>query len=93
MARVLDQNVRGHSLCLVEALGWMLDEVGVDVLNLSLGTTHRALDAPMREVMDRAVARGAPIVSAAGGCPPCPRSWSQWCPWATPPSWSGWART
>ncbi|RKH74200.1 S8 family serine peptidase [Corallococcus aberystwythensis] len=72
VARVLDQNVRGHSLCLVEALGWMLDEVGVDVLNLSLGTIHRALEAPMREVIDRAAARGALIVSAAGGVPTLP---------------------
>lgn len=72
VARVLDQGVRGHSLCLVEALGWMLDEVGVDLLNLSLGTTLRALEAPMREVIDRAVARGAIIACAAGGVPTLP---------------------
>ncbi|MBN8228783.1 S8/S53 family peptidase [Corallococcus macrosporus] len=72
VARVLDRNVRGHSLCLVEAMGWMLDEVGVDVLNLSLGTPHRALEAPMREVVDRAAARGALIASAAGGMPTLP---------------------
>ena len=72
VARVLDESVRGHSLCLVEALGWMLDEVGVDVLNLSLGTTLRALEAPMREVTDRAAARGALIVCAAGASPSLP---------------------
>nr|WP_211486179.1 S8 family serine peptidase [Corallococcus exiguus] len=72
VARVLDQNIRGHSLCLVEAMGWMLDEVGVDVLNLSLGTTHRALEASMREVTDRAAARGAIIASSAGGMPTLP---------------------
>ncbi|RKH61563.1 S8/S53 family peptidase [Corallococcus llansteffanensis] len=72
VARVLDQGVRGHSLCLVEALGWMLDEVGVDLLNLSLGTTLRALETPMREVIDRAVARGAVVACAAGGVPTLP---------------------
>lgn len=72
VARVLDQGVRGHSLCLVEALGWMLDEVGVDLLNLSLGTTLRAMETPMREVIDRAVARGAVIACAAGGVPTLP---------------------
>jgi hypothetical protein len=50
----------------------MLDEVRVDLLNLSLGTTLRALEAPMREVIDRAVARGAVIACAAGGVPTLP---------------------
>jgi subtilisin family serine protease len=72
VARIFDQEVRAYSLCLVEALRWMLDEVGVELLNLSLGTTHRALEAPMREVLDRAVARGAVIVCAAGGVPTLP---------------------
>lgn len=72
VARILDPRARAHSLCLVEALGWMLDEVGVELLNLSLGTTHRALEAPMREVMDRAVARGAVIACAAGAVPTLP---------------------
>ncbi|TSC33955.1 S8 family serine peptidase [Corallococcus sp. Z5C101001] len=72
VARILDEGVRGHSLCLVEALGWMLDEVGVDLLNLSLGTTQRALEAPMREVVDRAVARGALILCSAGAMPTLP---------------------
>ncbi len=72
VARILDPELRAHSLCLVEALGWMLDEVGVELLNLSLGTTQRALEAPMREVIDRAVARGAIIVCAAGGEPALP---------------------
>ncbi|QRK07406.1 S8/S53 family peptidase [Archangium violaceum] len=72
VARIFDQEVRGYSLCLVEALRWMLDEVGVELLNLSLGTTHRALEAPMREVIDRAVARGAIIACAAGGVPTLP---------------------
>ncbi|RKG88489.1 hypothetical protein D7V88_14205 [Corallococcus terminator] len=72
VARVLDEGVRGHSLCLVEALGWMLDEVGVDLLNLSLGTTLRALESPMREVTDRAAARGAVILCSAGGMPTLP---------------------
>lgn len=72
VARIFDQEVRAYSLCLVEALAWMLDEVGVELLNLSLGTTHRAMEAPMREVLDRAVARGAVIVCAAGGVPTLP---------------------
>ncbi|MHA7628568.1 S8 family serine peptidase [Corallococcus sp. M7] len=66
VARVLDRNSRGHSLCLVEAMGWMLEEVGVDVLNLSLGTPHRTMEASMRELTDRAAARGAVIASSAG---------------------------
>ncbi|MGE6761053.1 S8 family serine peptidase [Corallococcus interemptor] len=72
VARVLDRNIRGHSLCLVEAMGWMLEEVGVDVLNLSLGTFQRAMEAPMRELVDRAAARGALIASSAGGEPTLP---------------------
>jgi hypothetical protein len=72
VARVLEQNVRGHSLCLVEALGWMLDEVGVDVLNLSLGTPNPAMMSAMHEVVERAVARGATLFIAAGGVPTLP---------------------
>jgi hypothetical protein len=72
VARIFDQEVRAYSLCLVEALRWMLDEVGVDLLNLSLGTTHRAMEAPMREVLDRAAGRGAVIACAAGGVPTLP---------------------
>lgn len=72
VARVLDEGVRGHSLCLLEALGWMLDEVGVDVLNLSLGTSQRALEPAMRDVTDRAAARGALVVCAAGAGPTLP---------------------
>lgn len=72
VARIFHQEVRAHSLCLVEALGWMLDEVGVELLNLSLGTTQRALEAPMREVIDRAVERGAVVVCAAGELPTLP---------------------
>jgi hypothetical protein len=72
VARIFNQEVRAHSLCLVEALGWMLDEVGVELLNLSLGTTLRALEAPMRQVIDRAVARGAVIACAAGAVPTLP---------------------
>lgn len=72
VARIFDQEVRAHSLCLVEALRWMLDEVGVDLLNLSLGTTYRAMEAPMREVLERAAGRGAVIACAAGGVPTLP---------------------
>ncbi|MBM7115546.1 S8/S53 family peptidase [Archangium primigenium] len=72
VARIFGHQVHASSLCLVEALDWMLDDVGVDLLNLSLGTTEDGMEAPMREVIDRAVARGAVIVCSAGALPTLP---------------------
>jgi len=72
VARIFGEQVRASSVCLLEALRWMLDEVGVELLNLSLGTFEFALEAPLREVLERAVARGAVIVCAAGAEPTLP---------------------
>ncbi|MCY1044284.1 S8/S53 family peptidase [Corallococcus sp. bb12-1] len=72
VARVLDGTMRGDSLCLLEALEWLTHDVRPDVINLSLGTVVRALEAPLTEVLWRAVRQGTVVVCAAGPVPCLP---------------------
>ncbi|RKG79809.1 S8/S53 family peptidase [Corallococcus terminator] len=72
VARVLDGTMRGDSLCLLEALEWLTNEVRPEVINLSLGTVVRALEAPLTEVLWRAVRQGTVVVCAAGPMPGLP---------------------
>ncbi|GMU04551.1 S8/S53 family peptidase [Corallococcus caeni] len=66
VARVLDGRMRGDSLCLLEALEWLTQEVRPDVINLSLGTVGRAFEAPLTALLDRAVEQGSLVLCAAG---------------------------
>ncbi|RKH63436.1 hypothetical protein D7X96_27870 [Corallococcus interemptor] len=66
VARVLDGRMRGDSLCLLEALEWLTQDVRPDVINLSLGTVGRAFEAPLTALLERAVEQGSLVLCAAG---------------------------
>ncbi|AKT39915.1 S8 family serine peptidase [Chondromyces crocatus] len=72
VARMLDEHLRGSSICFVEALTWLVDDESVDLVNLSLGTANMALADRMQGLINRAVARGVTLVCAAGGVPTWP---------------------
>ncbi|RKH17075.1 hypothetical protein D7X74_13590 [Corallococcus sp. CA047B] len=72
VARVLDERMRGDSLCLLEALEWLTNDVRPDLINLSLGTVDRAFETPLTELLWRAVRQGAVVVCAAGPVPCLP---------------------
>ena len=71
--------MRGDSLCLLEALEWLTQDVRPDLINLSLGTAGRAFEAPLTALLDRAVEQGSVSCSAppapCRGCRPGCRRW------------------
>ncbi|WP_375756605.1 S8/S53 family peptidase [Corallococcus exercitus] len=66
VARVLDGRMRGDSLCLLEALEWLTQDVRPDLINLSLGTVGRAFEAPLTALLERAAEQGSVVLCAAG---------------------------
>ena len=61
--RVLDGNGRGNTFLVAYAVEWAANH-GADVINLSLGTDYDS--NVLRDVIDRAIAKGIVVVAAAG---------------------------
>jgi hypothetical protein len=61
--RIFHEALRTSSVSLLRAIEWAVDE-GMDVINLSLGTTNPAHSELFRPVAGRAVDRGCRLVSA-----------------------------
>ena len=72
VAKVLDADNQGSVFALLEAMRWLIDEVEVDFLNISMGTTDFRYRDKMQEYVDYAVSKGCCILSAAGGYPSLP---------------------
>jgi subtilisin family serine protease len=66
--RVLGPRLRGSGDAFVAGLRWALEN-GMDVCNLSLGTTRREHAEVLRELADEAYFRGIVLVTAANNLP------------------------
>lgn len=62
--RVLDSNGRGNTFLLAYAIEWAIQQPGVRVINLSLGTDFDS--KILRDVIARATEQGIVVVAAAG---------------------------
>lgn len=62
--RVLDRNGRGNTFLLAYAIEWAIQQPGVQVINLSLGTDFDS--RILRDVIARATEQGIVVVAAAG---------------------------
>ena len=66
--KVLGPSLRGRGTVFTASIRWALDN-GVDVCNLSLGTTKRDLFATLHELVDEAYFRNVVLVAAANNMP------------------------
>lgn len=66
--KVLGPRLRGRGAVFTASIRWALDN-GMDVCNLSLGTTKRDLFAPLHELVDEAYFRNVVLVAAANNMP------------------------
>jgi subtilisin family serine protease len=64
--RVFHRTLEAHFEAILDAIDWGVER-GLDLLNLSLGCTHRERDAAFAAACARAGEKGVAIVSAAGG--------------------------
>lgn len=62
--RVLDEHGRGNTFLLAYAIEWAMQQPGVKVINLSLGTEYDS--RILRDVIKRATEQGIVVVAAAG---------------------------
>lgn len=61
--RILDENGKGEIECLKPALEWCL-ESGINVVNLSLGTTHFKDKTGIRKIINYYANQGICIIAA-----------------------------
>ena len=66
--RVLGEDLSGSGAALTAALRWAIDN-GIQICNLSLGTTRAELYAPLHELADEAYFRGMALVTSANNLP------------------------
>lgn len=66
--RVLGPRLSGKGPVFAAGLRWAVEN-GMDVVNLSLGTTKRELFAPLHDIVDAAYHRGVTLVGAANNMP------------------------
>lgn len=64
--RILNRTIQATSQALLVALDWVLEQPGIDVVNLSLGTPNRQFGLDIAERVDQLYARGLPVVVARG---------------------------
>ena len=64
IVRIFEQSLVADGRVLIEALQWVIDQ-GIDVVNLSLGTTDRQYFEPIRELCRQAARENIILVAAA----------------------------
>jgi len=64
-AKVLEEDNKGYSHCLVEAMKWMVRVIKPDVINMSLGTTDESVKNTIRYLALEAMQRGTIITAAS----------------------------
>jgi len=72
VVKALDENLSGSSICILAAISWLFDEVGVDYINLSLGSNNFALKDKMQALVQHASEGGCKLYAAAGDIPTLP---------------------
>ncbi|HEX2571746.1 MAG TPA: hypothetical protein VH877_19455 [Polyangia bacterium] len=72
LAKILDPGIKGSSLCLLEALEWLVESASPHLINLSLGTTSTALCDPLQDLVSRAAEQGITVYASAGAVPSLP---------------------
>jgi subtilisin family serine protease len=75
--KVFDRQLSATGTALVSAIDWARD-AGVDIVNLSLGTTNTAHESSLRDAVDRAQRAGIVIIAAG------PDHAQRWLPGALP---------
>ena len=63
--RILDESLRADGRLLVGAIRWVIEQ-GIDIVNLSLGTTDGSMRSDLLDICDRAAAAGVIVVAAMG---------------------------
>ncbi|MEJ5284676.1 MAG: hypothetical protein ACP5Q5_06830 [Brevinematia bacterium] len=67
LAKILESDNKGYSICLVEALNWMIDIVRPNFMNISLGTDDERIKKKLYRLTKKAKKMGINIYSAIGG--------------------------
>lgn len=72
IAKILDEQVSGSAICLLAAMKWLLQQIGAQYINLSLGTTNWQLHPQMIELVAEAQLKNCQLFAAAGDIPTLP---------------------
>jgi subtilisin family serine protease len=72
VAKILDKQQSGSAISLLAALKWLVNDLNVDYVNLSLGTDNWNIYTPMLALVEQAISKQCTLFSAAGNVPTLP---------------------